>query len=226
MRLLGAALLTVFLCACGGREVLTKPDLALTRQPTLEVRPPINLIVTDDQAAERGSGYADQLSKSIRDAYPQAVISLPTDAAPASGQVTIAIHVRQLGAFFTNERGSVLNKAGGIAPARGTPTGWEPVMAQIAKYPSKIAGTQFIYLPGNWSGIAYMEVDVRDRRPGRTAAFSFPLAAERASGNDLGYLRAQMLASDAWGEVSKPLSVFLDAAVRKIASEGTNAAGQ
>lgn len=215
---LGWILIAAILLTACDRVVLTKPELTLSQSPTLEARPPLHLVVMDDQAAERGGNYAEQLGKSIRDAYPRAVALA---AEPVAGQATVILRFRQLGAFFTNNRGSVLQAAGGISAPRGTSSGWESVMAELGGYRSRVSGNQFLILPGNWSGIAYVEVEVRDQRPGRAAVFGFSLASERATANTLGYLGAQMVASDAWGEVEKPLTAFLNAAVRKLANEST-----
>jgi hypothetical protein len=67
--------------------------------------------------------------------------------------------------------------------------------------------------------IAYFDVAVRDRRSGRAAAFSLPLAAEHSRPNDLGYLAATMVAEEAWARIAPRLADFLAAAVQKAKAE-------
>jgi hypothetical protein len=209
-------LLALLLAACG-KQVPTQPTLTLIPRPDLQANPPINLVVLDDQASER-SGYAAQLAKTIQDAYPRA-ISAPMQTTPAPQQVTLKLHIRYIGASFNQTKDAVLSNQT-VDPPRGNAADWQPLVTRAIGLHAVSSGWVYKKLPGNWSGIAHIDIEVTDRRPGAKAAFRFPLVAERSAGNDFGYARAQMVASDAWSEIGPRLAHFLDSAVHKVVTEG------
>ena len=202
--------------------LMTKPDLALTKQPEISLAPRIALTVIDDGAGERGNAYAGQLGEAIASAYPQAIESRQSRAEPPVGRVTRVIHIRQQGAVFNRTRSSLLASGGStLTRVEGTTTGWDGVVAAAATTEPVASGTVYVLLPGNWSGIADLDIEVHDRRLGQTASFTLPLVAERSRPNDLGFVAAMMVADDAWQSIAPRLTAFLDAAVRKIKTEGS-----
>ena len=211
-------LLFVLLSACS-EVVLTKPNLPLTQRPEITLVPAIALSVIDDEAGERGGLYAAQITKAIVDAYPRSVEAVAPGAAAAPGRVALSIHIRQLGAFFNRSQSSIMDARAARNGPEGTVADWDGVAAAAVGAGPTASGTVYAHLPGNWSGIAFLEIEVRDRRPGKSAAFAFVLAAERFRPNELGYMEARMAADDAWQEIAPRLVAFIDAAIRKVKAE-------
>jgi len=211
-----SALLALALSACS--EVsLTKPDLALAPK-TQGLNPLLELRVVDDQSGERGGDYANRLAMQIRDSYPRA-IELASTPAPVEGRANLTLHLHFLGAQFNRTRNSVLGNAPDLTVARGTVDGWQPVVTATAGNGPVSSGTVFVLLPGNWSGIAYLDAEIRDLRPGHNAALVIPIAAEHSAPNKLGALQADLQAASAWEAVTPRLAALLDATIAKLGVE-------
>jgi hypothetical protein len=210
-------LLAMALLAVGGctKQFLTAPELTLTERRDLVVAPPLAIAVIDSQATERNGDFATQTSAAIRKAYGNAVEIVPGDFARTEGRVLVRIRIRQLGAFFNQ----VLPPDKLTSAIQGNVADWAAVVAASGATDVLASGTVFKYLNGNWSGIAFLEVELRDWRPNRGAAFVMPLVAERVTPNRGGYFGAMMIAAEAWDQVNPRLTRFLDAAMQKLASE-------
>jgi hypothetical protein len=212
---------TIFaaLLAAGCSEVkLTKPPLALAPQAEALV-PPLAVAIIDDEADERGRDYAAQLLKAILDAYPRSTEALPPNAIAAPGRVSMTIHIHQLGAFFNRTRSSVLRVSPELTRIKGSMVGWDSVVAAAATSDPLVSGNVYLYLPGNWSGIANIDIAIEDTRPSHNASFTIPIVAERSRPNDLGYVGATIVAASAWHEVQPRLAACIDAVVRKLREE-------
>ncbi len=82
-----------------------------------------------------------------------------------------------------------------------------------------LPGIGLTSLPTIWNGVAYVEIELRDLRPGRSANFTVPLGAEHVNANTLGYLTAQSVANSAREDVSPRTVASLDAAGKKLGTE-------
>lgn len=211
-----SALLALALSACS--EVsLTKPDLALAPKAQ-SLSPPLELKIVDDQAGERGNDYASRLATQIRNAYPHA-IELASAPTPVEGRANLTLHIHFLGAQFNKTQKAVLPNTPSLTTARGTVDDWRPVVAAAAGTGPVSSGTVFSNLSSNWSGIAYLDAEIRDTRPGHQAALLIPIAAERSGPNKFGALQAQLEADSAWDAVTPRLAALLDATIAKLAAE-------
>jgi hypothetical protein len=175
--------------------------------------------VIDDEAVDRGGDYAAELLNAIHEAYPQATEPLPPNAAPRPGQVTMTIHIHQLGAFYNATKSSILAKEQNLHGIRGSTKGWEPVVKAAVLADPVVAGTVYKNRPGNWSGIVNIDIEITDARPGHGAAFVIPLIVERSRQNDLGYGSARIVSNAAWSEIRPRLAACIYAAVKKLRDE-------
>jgi len=209
----------LFVAGCS-ETILMSPDLKLTEHSDLKLLPPIALWVVDEESAERGTAYAGQFAAAILNAYPGSFELLEPSATAGEGRVRVTIRIRQLGAFFNRTKSSVLMRDPDQTRINGTIADWHEVVAASTRQTGPdISGSVYVLLPGNWSGITNIIVDVEDRRENHAAVFSLPLATERSRPNDFGYAAARLAAEDAWDNTVPSLTAFLDSAVRKVKSE-------
>lgn len=205
-----ALLLTLTVAGCAPVS-LSDAGLPVAARPARLLDPPVALSIL----TEPGVGdptLAASLTQALLTAYPGA-LALRADPAPLPGRVNLAIRIRQLGPA----------QAGAIPPrdapprASGTVADWATVVEAVAALgpvpPPPPAG------PDDRTGVADLTLELRDRRPVRTADFALPLAAERrrAGGGDARAGRDAV--SQSWAAVSPRLSSFLDATVQKLAGE-------
>ena len=212
-------LLLVLVAGCSKEIVLIKPKLTLTSRANISLAQPVAIRVVDDEAGGRGVKYSAKLLKAICNAYPHSFKAVSPDSIAVHDRVVINIYIRQLGAYFNRTKKSVLGSRAYRVINKKNIAGWGRVIAAAQATQPVVSGTVFKYLPGNWSGIAHIDVEVRDRRPGHFASFTISIAAERSGGNDLGYARATFLASDAWNSVGPRLAAVLHAANQKVAGD-------
>lgn len=206
------------LAGCSNEILLIKPKLALKNQPNISLARPIAFKVLDDEIGVRGVKYSAQLVEAICNAYPHSFEAVSPDSIAIDDRVVINIRIRQLGAYFNRTRKSALGPRASHA-IKGSVAGWGRAVAVARPKQPVVSGTVFVVLPGNWSGIAHIEVEVLDRRPGHLASFTIPIAAERSRPNDLGYVGAASVANEAWGSVGPRLAAVLEAAVQKVAGD-------
>lgn len=208
------AMLAFTLSGCS--EVsLTKPDLELASNAQ-RLDSPLELQIVDDQANDRGGGYASHLAGEIRSAFPHAI---ELAQAPVEGRANLTLHIHFLGAHFNRSKNALLPNQSILTAARGTIDGWQPVVAAAAGQGAVSSGTVFVNLPGNWSGVAYFDAEIRDLRPGHNATLVIPIASEHSAPNKLGALQAEIQADSAWEAVAPRLTALLDATIAKLAAE-------
>jgi hypothetical protein len=211
------ALCLAFLASACQRFILTQPNITLAQRIDVPLSPTVALTVRDDEQSERGREYAAQVAMAINASYPQSIEAVTDPRAPAQDRVNVELRIHRLGAYFHSSKTALL--AGETIAVTGKVDDWRQVVAAARTAQPIVSGTVYTYLRGNWSGIAYIDLVVRDLRPGHSAAFTLPLAAERSGPNDFGYFRARGVASEAWDAVSPQLAAFLDATVQKLKAE-------
>jgi hypothetical protein len=197
----------------------TAPDLELARRTVPPSSVPVLVSIEDDQANERPKDYSQQLLKQLCDAYSGALEASPATSTIAPGRVSVTIRIHQLGAVFNRTKSSVLAVSPSLDQPRGTFGDWTDVISASRRLEPVASGTVFAHLPGNWSGITYLDVEVHDQRAGHAADFTMPLVAERSRPNKWGYFEAQGVAADAWDAVRPRLIAFIDAMVSKLGRE-------
>jgi len=171
--------------------VLTKPDLILKQDRNITA-----------------------MATKIMAAYPNAIKaagSLGSD----SRSVFVEIRIRKLGAYVN--RSGEQSMLGPVDPTQGNVGDWDRTIAAAADPDPTVSGTRYKYIASNWSGVANIEISVKDLRPGHSESFHFPIIAERIRQGDLGLLRAYSVADSAWEDVGPRIASFLDAVIAKLA---------
>jgi hypothetical protein len=204
--------------------VLTKPDLILKQDRNTALLSPLNISVIDEQANEgagdyvaiRGGEYATAMATKIMAAYPNAIKAAGNVGSDSRG-VFVEIRIRKLGAYVN--RSGEESMLGPVDPAQGNVGDWDRAVAAAADPDPTVSGTRYKYIASNWSGVANIEISVKDLRPGHSESFHFPIMAERIRQGDLGLLRAYSVADSAWEDVGPRIASFLDAAIAKLASD-------
>jgi hypothetical protein len=198
---------------------VTKPTLEMAAHPDAVLAVPIALTVVDEQTGDRGADYRIQILNAICDAYPRAVEAMATNAGPIPARVNMTVRIHRIGGFFSNARAPLLAQNRERIEPTGTVDDWRPVILATSGTGRLTEGRVFVFLPGNWSGIVDLDIELRDLRPGHTADFTLPLAAERQRPNMHGYIEARIAAGEAWDAVQPRLNAFIEAAVGKLAVE-------
>lgn len=212
---------TAILCGCGTNgsllhpQFLTKPDLSTKSNQELSLKTPLLVTVVDEQAQERGNDYSGTLMSEIKKAYPKAATTAtakPTDAR----QAFVEIRIHKLGAFLCS--GTSMSMYGTVQAPGGAIADWQSVLVTANDTEGPVSAIKYVNL-NNWCGVVNIDVTVRDDRPGRIAAFHFPILAQRLHKDDLGALAAYAVAGEAWDNASERLMRFIDASVRKLIAE-------
>jgi hypothetical protein len=223
MRAPAAMLLALGLLLLGGcgDTLRTTPELTLRPLPQAPPKSPIlGLAVVDLEGAQRDPGYATRFAGFIRDTYGDAVQIVPSKT-PLAGRANIIIRIIWLGSY-KDRRHDTNTIADQFLRPSGNLADWAPVVAATASSGAVLSGQVRVLrktgqvVPGAWSGVAYLEVEVNDLRRAGGAAFRLPLYAERV---DTSNLSALSLADDAWHETNLRLAAFLDAAMQKLMRE-------
>ncbi len=222
---------SLFVSGCSGHGtwstdpiILTKPDLVIKGSKTVALSHPLLLSVVDEQANEglgdyartRDENYAAGLATEIVSAYPSAMKAAKTTT-DQTGSAVVEIRIRRLGAYVN--RSGLQSMLGPVSAQAGNVGDWGAVIAAAADTGPTTFGTRYIRVSNNWSGVANLDIVVKDLGPGHSASFHFPILAERIVQNDFGAMRATSIADSAWENVAPRLARFLDAAVEKLAAE-------
>lgn len=216
------ALAVVVVTGCTETTRLTKPSLTLSAQPSLTLAPRVAFTITDDEAAGRGAAYRNELAKKICAAYPGAFTYRPAAKFPEQGKASLTLKIRQLGSYFNRTRASRLRRpVAHPASIEADFKDWAVVIESAATGEPLIKGqvAGWLILPGiyaGWSGIAHVDVEIHDNRPGHSFQAAFSIAAERSAPNTFGLISASMTADDAWKEVSPAIVRLFAATAEKV----------
>lgn len=214
--------------ACNSTTLLTTPKLALSGQPGATLAKPVLFSITDEEAKARGPAYLSELAASICAAYPKALKLVSPEKIPVPGQVSIKIYIRQLGAYFNRANVSRMRHRPREPQLTDPGIGdWGKVIAASMTNSPNVGGYvsspnltgALLGIQSGWSGIAFLDIDLHDNRTGKSVSTGFSIAAERSTGNTLGYLSATANAADAWKVVQPAIKRFLEAAVDKVTQE-------
>ena len=207
---------------CTETTRLTKPSLALSAQPALTLSPRVAFTIVDDEAAGRGAAYRDELAKTICAAYPGTFAYHPSTEFPVPGKAALTLNIRQLGSYFNRSPASRLRRP--VAHPASIKTDfedWSTVIRSATTGEPLIKGQVggWLLLPGlyhGWSGIAHIDREIHDNRPGHSFQAAFSIAAERSAPNSLGFITASMTADDAWREIAPAIGRLFAATAEKI----------
>lgn len=216
------ALAAIVVAGCTETTRLTKPSLTLSAQPALSLSPRVAFTIVDDEAAGRGKDYRDRLANAVCVAYPGAFSYRPAAKFPAKGQAALTLNIRQLGSYFNRTPASRLRRpVAHPASIKADFEDWSAVIRSATTGEPLIKGQVggWTILPGlyhGWSGIAHIDIEIHDNRPGHSFQAVFSIAAERSAPNTFGLISASMTADDAWREVAPAIGRLFAATAEKM----------